>query len=461
MVWSSRNGNYWQAGVTIGKVSETDTTITLKYTALFRSNARVNVQSSITWDMSTSGAYSWSSSSGGQAEGRWIESENDAEVTLGTKQFTVNKTTSGQTVSASNTVKLTSVSSGTQTASTSYSIPAKTSYTVSYNANGGSGAPSSQTKWYGTNLTLSSSKPTRKGYTFKCWNTKSDGSGTNYNPSANYTTDGSSVTLYAQWTENTMSVYYCGNGADYGTYQGQLVDLSDVAHTDVFLYDNSYTTGLSNVQNPSYLYLSRTGYSPTGYWLTAGSNFISVHEDDTSLNTGEAVANAFGMTLETSNQAVRVYAQWQKNNYTINYNPNGGHGNIDSHTIQWEDTFTYSKNTFVREGYKFIGWNLYRNNDDKWYVESQGWLTENEILTNGYSKKVYKDKETMTLDSSWISGNDAAREFTLYAIWEISGVVYIDNGTSFEPYLTYIDNGLDWELYLVYVDNGSDWNIMS
>ena len=37
-------------------------------------------------------------------------------------------------------------------------------YTISYNANGGSGAPASQTKTYGTTLTLSSTKPTRSGY---------------------------------------------------------------------------------------------------------------------------------------------------------------------------------------------------------------------------------------------------------------------------------------------------------
>ena len=42
-------------------------------------------------------------------------------------------------------------------------------YTVSYNANGGSGAPSSQAKQYDKTLTLSSIKPTRAGYTFKGW----------------------------------------------------------------------------------------------------------------------------------------------------------------------------------------------------------------------------------------------------------------------------------------------------
>ena len=50
------------------------------------------------------------------------------------------------------------------------------SYTVSYNANGGSGAPASQTKTYGTTLTLSSPKPTRSGYTFSGWMTANGGS---------------------------------------------------------------------------------------------------------------------------------------------------------------------------------------------------------------------------------------------------------------------------------------------
>ncbi len=77
-------------------------------------------------------------------------------------------------------------------------------YTVSYNANGGSGAPDSQTKTYGTALTLSSTKPTRTGYTFQHWNTKSDGSGTSYAAGANYTAN-AAATLYAKWKATTAT----------------------------------------------------------------------------------------------------------------------------------------------------------------------------------------------------------------------------------------------------------------
>ena len=82
-------------------------------------------------------------------------------------------------------------------------------YTVSYNANGGTGAPSSQTKTHGVALTLSSTTPTRAtvgntSYTFNGWNTASDATGTNYSAGGSYTAN-AAVTLYAKWTETTIS----------------------------------------------------------------------------------------------------------------------------------------------------------------------------------------------------------------------------------------------------------------
>lgn len=111
-------------------------------------------------------------------------------------------------------------------------------YLVSYNGNNSTGTvsnlPSSQTKNAGTNLTLSSTKPTRSNdtatgytitfnanggrvssssassstsktatrttkYTFSKWNTKAGGGGTDYAAGAIYSTD-ADATMYAQWT---------------------------------------------------------------------------------------------------------------------------------------------------------------------------------------------------------------------------------------------------------------------
>lgn len=92
-----------------------------------------------------------------------------------------------------------------------YSIPALTSYTVSYNANGGSNAPSSQTKWYGKNLTLSSSVPSRAGHTFKGWGTSSTDTTVDYAKGGVYTGN-SSITLYAIWQPHTYEVWFDANG---------------------------------------------------------------------------------------------------------------------------------------------------------------------------------------------------------------------------------------------------------
>ena len=107
------------------------------------------------------------------------------------------------------------------------------SYTVSYDANGGTGAPASQTKTQGTALALSNDKPTRADapngsytvtlnanggavnqtsftansiirYAFTNWNTASNGSGTSYAAGASYTAD-DNATLYAQWESTAIT----------------------------------------------------------------------------------------------------------------------------------------------------------------------------------------------------------------------------------------------------------------
>lgn len=99
----------------------------------------------------------------------------------------------------------------TMSVSASYTIPALASYTVSYNANGGSGAPSSQTKYYGVDLTLSSTKPTRTGYSFLGWGTSSTATSAAYAAGASYTSN-AAITLYAVWEANTYTISYDANG---------------------------------------------------------------------------------------------------------------------------------------------------------------------------------------------------------------------------------------------------------
>lgn len=117
----------------------------------------------------------------------------------------------------------------------SVSVPAWPTYAVSYNANGGSGAPSSQTKIKGTALKLSTTKPTRAGYSFQGWGTTASDTSVNYAAGATYSAD-AAITLYAIWkatykkpTISSMNVSRCdsdGTANDYGTYAKVTFDWS-------------------------------------------------------------------------------------------------------------------------------------------------------------------------------------------------------------------------------------------
>ncbi|MBQ7631708.1 MAG: InlB B-repeat-containing protein [Paludibacteraceae bacterium] len=81
-----------------------------------------------------------------------------------------------------------------------------TCYTVTYNANSGTGAvPASPTKYKaGDNITvLGAGTLERSGYTFIGWNTATDGTGTHYDVGATITSIADDVVLYAQWVSLT------------------------------------------------------------------------------------------------------------------------------------------------------------------------------------------------------------------------------------------------------------------
>ena len=75
-------------------------------------------------------------------------------------------------------------------------VPAE--YTVTYDANGGSGAPAAQIKYYKESLALSNTKPVRDGYTFLGWSEDSASKTASYKPASTYTKD-EDMTLYAVW----------------------------------------------------------------------------------------------------------------------------------------------------------------------------------------------------------------------------------------------------------------------
>ena len=201
---------------------------------------------------------------------------------ISTGTITVNKQGSARNISLSASfgfdLTWSGTYAGTLTTTGTLKIDAKQSSTVSYNANGGTGAPGSQTKWYGEILTLSSTRPTRSGYTFVGWATSSGGSAV-YQPGGKYGDD-KSVTLYAVWSTDSYTITYNANG-------GSGAPAAQTKKHDAVIY-------LSSTKP------TRSGYTFNGWGTAPGST---------------TVAYAAG-ALYAANASITLYAIW-----SVVYNP--------------------------------------------------------------------------------------------------------------------------------------------
>lgn len=197
-----------------------------------------------------------------------------------------------------------------------------TPYTLTYDANGGTGGPNAETRNYNESANLSVTEPTRTGYSFQGWNTLVNGTGTAKATGASFQMPAANTTLYAQWTVNTYPLAY-------NSQSGSTAPTGGDKNYDSTIVVSSAT-------------MTRTGYS-FGGWNTAADG------------TGTAyLANA---TFKMPNASVTLYAQWTKTAYTLYYNTNGGQGVYSSQPIKYGESVTVDSTLPTRLGYNFIGWN--------------------------------------------------------------------------------------------------------
>ncbi|MGD0854017.1 MAG: InlB B-repeat-containing protein, partial [Acidimicrobiales bacterium] len=150
---------------------------------------------------------------------------------------------------------------------------ANASFTVTFNANGGTGTMANETDNVPTALTTNTF--TRVGYTFSGWNTVAGGGGTAYADGATYPFT-ASVTLYAQWTVNGSFTVTFNANLGTGTMANET--------------DNSPTALTTNT-------FTRTGYTFTGWAADPGGG-------------GAAYANGATYPFTAS---ITLYAQWMAN----------------------------------------------------------------------------------------------------------------------------------------------------
>jgi len=245
------------------------------------SATKFTVKINVSWETYYEGAqtnYGMTATSGGVTH--TISAFNGTKRSSGSGSFTGTYSISGNG-SATKTITVTfknfntdNDDSASKNVSFNVTVPAWTSYKVTYNANGGTGAPSAQTKWKDQTLTLSSVKPTRTGYSFLGWSTSSSTTSATYSAGGSYTAN-SAATLYAVWKANTYKVTYNANG---GTG-------APSAQTKTY----GVTLTLSSVKP------TRTNYTFKG-WATSASATTAAYSAGGSY---------------TSNAAITLYAVWE------------------------------------------------------------------------------------------------------------------------------------------------------
>lgn len=183
--------------------SQTDTTVTVSASSGIEQNLAMSVSYTDTQTLTDKTSYTGTTTftySSGDTNHTCISTKTYPAFTRGHSAVTK---TLKIAVHATDAASASGWNTTTLTKSVNITIPAKTNYAVSYNANGGSGTIANQTKWYGENLTLESSGFTRANYTLKGWNTSADGTGTDYALGATYTGN-AALTLYAVWELNAV-----------------------------------------------------------------------------------------------------------------------------------------------------------------------------------------------------------------------------------------------------------------
>lgn len=197
------------------------------------------------------------------------------------------------------------------------------SYTVTWNANGGTVSPASVSKTHGSTLgTLPT--PTRAStaeysYTFAGWFTAASG-GTQISSTTTVT---GNVTYYAHWTATKRSYTATFNGNGGGTPSPSTIT-------------KEYNTALGTLPT-----CTRTGYTFLG-WYTASSG-------GTKISTTTVVT-----------KDITYYAQWSINSYTLTFNPNGGTVTPTSKDLEYNSAYgtlpTPTRASDAQYTYTFAGW---------------------------------------------------------------------------------------------------------
>ena len=337
------------------------------------------------------------------------------------------------------TNKVTSLGATEYTANiTLYAQWTANTYTVEFNANGGTGTMDNQSFTYDQSKALSANAFTRTNYAFKNWNTKFDGTGTNYTNQqsvSNLTAEnGATVTLYAQWTP-TYTITWLANGQEFhkqeNAVEGTALDVPD-SEPDASEYacDDKVFVGWTASQIDG-----STDTEPADLFTTKN---INVEEAATTYYAVFATADAGGSTTDTYDWESDQTENWTVD-AAITRTQSQGVDESYAGKINTNNTYVTYNNKVAVTNFSFDFKRTSNNTNYKVYIETSTdnstWISAASYEMSSFGNGSYTSK-SHTFDGT----QDLYVRFHCY---NTTAIRYVDNvsityggGTSYSEYVT-------------------------
>lgn len=328
-------------------------------------------------------------------------------------------------------------------------------FTLRFDANGGTGSMADCRVIYGYNNNTPAVSFTRPGYAFSHWTVSRSSDNKYYCKQENGTKEdwyleseipagyvkkaypdkysfcwstknpSEVITVHAEWKRvgKYYTVRYHANGGE-----GTMEDTTVIYGVDTVLPRGTFTKDKYGIagwtvhrqSDDKWYYRNAQG---KGKWCKEGKQplgyTLAVYKDGTTVSK----------TTKVEGDVVNLYAVWKKA-FTVAYDANGGTGTMENTLVVYGQDTRIPECTFTRSGYKFKGWNVYRQSDGKWLyrynnnVNNGKWCKEGQ-QPKGYTLGMYKDGTTVAKTSS-VAG-DTVR---FVAVWEKIGGTSGSNGQS-------------------------------
>lgn len=258
--------------------------------------------------------------------------------------------------------------------------------TLTYNANNGTGAPSSETHYVGTNgkytFTISYTIPTRSGYNFTGWWT-SEGTGPFWGGDTLVLS--ANQTLYAGWTISTYNVYgYISTGVSSFTISYTAANGNSVSKTF-----NSSNSGTSvAIKAGTSISFSSCTLSDSTYYTNPIANFCTDidYPDSTSVATYSASSS---FTSHAINRSQNIQLKASIIQVTLSFDANGGTNPPSSITQNIRTEFTIPLKVPTKSGYTFNGWYVYPDGETPYWGNNKITLTKNTVMKAAWRVTTY------------------------------------------------------------------------